>query len=76
MAEHFARLTRPYSFDRDSQRLSLLSHTRIGTTSNRLRNSDRGNGSHNVSLPKILKRVKVSQMLRSSCIRLLLVPFL
>ena len=29
------------------------------------RNSDRGNGSHNVSLPMILKRIKVSQMLRS-----------
>ena len=38
--------------------------------------SDRGNGSHNVSLPIILKRIKVSQMLRSSCISLLLVPIL
>ena len=35
-----------------------------------VRNSDRGNGSHNVSLPMILKRIKVSQMLRSSCISL------
>ena len=40
------------------------------------RNSDRGNGSHNVPLPMILKRIKVSQMLRSSCISLLLVPIL
>ena len=40
------------------------------------RNSDSGNGSHNVSLPIILKRIKVSQMLRSSCISLLLVPIL
>ena len=35
-----------------------------------------GNGSHNVSLPMILKKNKVSQMLRSSCISLLLVPVL
>ena len=40
------------------------------------RNSDSGNGSHNVSLPIILKRMKVSQMLRVSCISLLLVPIL
>ena len=40
------------------------------------RSSDRGNGSHNVSLPMILKRIKVSQMLRSLCISLLLVPIL
>ena len=42
----------------------------------RKRKSDRGNGSHNVSLPMILKRIKVSQMLRSSCKSLLLVPIL
>ena len=41
-----------------------------------IRNSDRGNGSHNVSLPMILKIIKVSQMLRSSCISLLLVLIL
>ena len=40
------------------------------------RNSDRGNGRHNVSLPLILKRIKVSKMLQSSCISLLLVPIL
>ena len=40
------------------------------------RTSDGGNGSHNVSLPIILKKTKVGQILQYSCISLLLVPFL
>ena len=40
------------------------------------RTSDRGNRSHNVSLPIILKKTKVGQILQDSCISLLLVPIL
>ena len=40
------------------------------------RTSDGGNGSHNVSLPIILKKTKVGQILQDSCISLLLVPIL
>ena len=40
------------------------------------RTSDGGNRSHNVSLPIILKKTKVGQILQFSCISLLLVPIL
>ena len=40
------------------------------------RSSDGGNRSHNVSLPIILKKTKVGQILRYSCISLLVVPVL
>ena len=40
------------------------------------RTSDGGNRSHNVSLPIILKKTKVGQILQNSCISLLLVPIL
>ena len=40
------------------------------------RSSDGGNRSHNVSLPIILKKTKVGQILQYSCISLLLVPIL
>ena len=40
------------------------------------RTSDGGNRSHNVSLPIILKKTKVGQILQYSCISLLLVPIL
>ena len=40
------------------------------------RSSDGGNRSHNVSLPIILKKTKVGQILQYSCISLLLVPTL
>ena len=40
------------------------------------RSSDCGNRSHNVSLPIILKKTKVGQILQISCISLLLVPIL
>ena len=42
----------------------------------RTRTSDGGNRSHNVSLPIILKKTKVGQILQYSCISLLLVPIL
>ena len=54
----------------------LLCNDCINVCQIRSRNSDRGNGSHKVSLPMILKRIKVSQMLRSLYISLLLVPIL
>ena len=38
------------------------------------RTSDGGNRSHNVSLPIILIKTKVGQILQYSCISLLLVP--
>ena len=38
------------------------------------RTSDGGNRSHNVSLPIILKKTKVGQILQYPCISLLLVP--
>ena len=38
--------------------------------------SDGGNRSRNVSLPIILKKIKVGQILQYSCISLLLVPIL
>ena len=38
------------------------------------RTSDTVNGSHNVSLPMILIKIKVGQLLQSSCISSLLVP--
>ena len=38
--------------------------------------SDGGNRSHNVSLPIILKKTKVGQILQYSCISLLIVPIL
>ena len=41
-----------------------------------LRSSDGGNRSHNVSLPIILKKTKVGQILQYSCISLLVVPIL
>ena len=41
-----------------------------------LRTSDTVNGSHNVSLPMILKKNKVGQFLQSSCRSSLLVPIL
>ena len=41
-----------------------------------LRTSDTVNRSHNVSLPMILKKIKVGQLLQSSCISSLLVPIL
>ena len=41
-----------------------------------IRTSDGGNRSHNVSLPIILKKTKVGQILQYSCISLLLVPIL
>ena len=40
------------------------------------RTSDGGNRRHNVSLPIILKKTKVGQILQYSCISLLLVPIL
>ena len=40
------------------------------------RTSDGCNRSHNVSLPIILKKIKVGQILQFSCISLLLVPIL
>ena len=40
------------------------------------RTSDGGNRSHNVSLPIILKKTKVGQILQDSCISLLLGPIL
>ena len=40
------------------------------------RTSDGGNGNHSVSLPIILIKIKVDQMLPSSYIRLLLVSIL
>ena len=40
------------------------------------RSSDGGNRSHNVSLPIILKKTKVGQILQYSCMSLLLVPIL
>ena len=40
------------------------------------RTSDGGNRSHSVSLPIILKKTKVGQILQYSCISLLLVPIL
>ena len=40
------------------------------------RTSDGGNRSHNASLPIILKKIKVGQILQYSCISLLLVPIL
>ena len=40
------------------------------------RTSDGGNRSHHVSLPIILKKTKVGQILQYSCISLLLVPIL
>ena len=40
------------------------------------RTSDGGNGNHSVSLPIILKKIKVNQMLVSSYIRTLLVSIL
>ena len=40
------------------------------------RTSDGGNGNHSVSLPKILLKNKVNQMLPSSYISLLLVSIL
>ena len=40
------------------------------------RSSDGGNRSHNVSLPIILKKTKVGQILQYSCISLLVVPIL
>ena len=40
------------------------------------RTSDGGNRSHNVSLPIILKKTKIGQILQDSCISLLLVPIL
>ena len=40
------------------------------------RTSDGGNRSHNVSLPIILKKTKVGQILQYSCISLLIVPIL
>ena len=42
----------------------------------RERTSDGGNRSHNVSLPIILKKTKVGQIVQYSCISLLLVPIL
>ena len=47
-----------------------------GLSRKSLRTSDGGNGSHNVSLPIILKKTKVGQILQYSCISLLLVPIL
>ena len=41
-----------------------------------IRTSEDGNRSHNVSLPIILKKTKVGQILQDSCISLLLVPIL
>ena len=41
-----------------------------------LRSSEGGNRSHNVSLPIILKKTKVGQILQYSCISLLVVPIL
>ena len=43
---------------------------------NLLRTSDGGNGNHSVSLPIILIKIKVGQMLPSSYISLLLVSIL
>ena len=43
---------------------------------NHSRTSDGVNRSHNVSLPIILKKTKVGQILQYSCISLLLVPIL
>ena len=40
------------------------------------RSSDGGNRSHNVSLPIILKKTKVGQILQYSCKSLLVVPIL
>ena len=42
----------------------------------KIRSSDGGNRSHNVSLPIILKKTKVGQILQYSCISLLVVPIL
>ena len=45
-----------------------------GTRGSPIRSSDGGNRSHNVSLPIILKKTKVGQILQNSCISLLVVP--
>ena len=48
----------------------------MSTTQNVQRTSDGCNKSHNVSLPIILKKTKVGQILQFSCISLLLVSIL
>ena len=49
---------------------------RNGLAKQNQRSSDGGNRSHNVSLPIVLKKTKVGQILQDSCISLLLVPIL
>ena len=51
-------------------------HVDTETNNSLLRTSDGGNGNHSVSLPIILIKIKVDQMLPSSYIRSLLVSIL
>ena len=55
---------------------SALYHSEIQYYVINVRTSDGGNGNHNVSLPIILIKIKVDQMLPSLYISLLLVSIL
>ena len=63
------------SWSCDPYTLNKLSFS-CPTNAPHVRTSDGGNRSHNVSLPFILKKTKVIQILQYSCISLLLVPIL